>query len=105
MLGITGAGFLITAAASYLFQGAPQGIAMIAMLVGFGLLLAISFARANDALSLALFYLFAACEGIGIAPVIATVRSRIGFRRGCRSRRDHGVGHVDAWKRRMAFEF
>jgi modulator of FtsH protease len=40
------------------------------MLAGFGLLFAISATRANDGLSLLLFYLFAACEGIGIAPVI-----------------------------------
>jgi modulator of FtsH protease len=70
VLGITGAGFLITAAASYLFQGAPQVVAMPAMLVGLALLMAINLTRANGALSLALFYLFAACEGVGIAPVI-----------------------------------
>jgi FtsH-binding integral membrane protein len=70
VLGITGAGFLITAVASAIFQGAPHGVALIAMLAGFGLLFAISATRANDGLSLLLFYLFAACEGIGIAPVI-----------------------------------
>jgi modulator of FtsH protease len=70
VLGIVGAGFVITAATSYLFQGAPHGGAVLAMLVGFGLLMAINGTRANSALSLALFYLFAACEGVGIAPVI-----------------------------------
>jgi modulator of FtsH protease len=78
VLGITGAGFLITATASYIFQGAPYGIAMIAMLVGFGLLLGINGTRANNALSLALFYLFTACEGIGIAPVIGMYVRSIG---------------------------
>jgi modulator of FtsH protease len=70
VLGITGAGFVITAVASYFCQGVPYGAALIAMLVGFGLLIAINATRANGALSLLLFYLFAACEGVGIAPVI-----------------------------------
>jgi modulator of FtsH protease len=78
VLGITGAGFVITAAASYLFPGVPRGAALIAMLVGFGLLIAINATRSNGALSLSLFYLFAACEGVGIAPVISAYARSIG---------------------------
>lgn len=70
VLGITAVGFLITAAAAYLTQGAPYGLAMIAMLVGFGFLIAISATRANPALSLLMFYVFTACEGAGLGPVI-----------------------------------
>jgi FtsH-binding integral membrane protein len=64
VLGITGAGFLITAAAAYVSQGTPRGLSLIAMLVGFGFLIAISATRRNSALSLTMFYLFALCEGI-----------------------------------------
>ncbi len=70
VLGITAAGFLVTAAAAYLTQGAPYGLALVAMLVGFGFLIAISATRANPALSLVMFYLFTACEGVGLGPVI-----------------------------------
>src|SRR2546423_7461261 len=78
VLGITGAGFVITAVASFLFQGVPFGVAFLAMIVGFGLLLAINGTRANAALSLLLFYLFTACEGLGIAPVIGAYVRGIG---------------------------
>ncbi|GAC1310397.1 MAG: hypothetical protein NVSMB19_24640 [Vulcanimicrobiaceae bacterium] len=71
VLGITGAGFLITAVTSYVARGLPFGASLLAMLVGFGFLIGISAARRNPALSLVLFYAFAACEGIGIGPVIA----------------------------------
>ncbi len=70
VLGITAVGFLITAAGAYLTQGLPYGVAMIAMLVGFGFLIAISATRANPALSIGMFYAFTACEGIGLGPVI-----------------------------------
>jgi len=72
VLGITGAGFLITAAAAYLSQslGLPSGLSLIAMLVGFGFLIAISATRRNPALSLTMFYVFTVCEGIGIGPVV-----------------------------------
>jgi modulator of FtsH protease len=73
VLGISGIGFLVTALAVYLFKDSVTGMAsLIAMLVGFGLLFAINGTRANPGLSLILFYAFAFCEGIGIAPVIAT---------------------------------
>lgn len=70
VLGITGLGLLITALAAYLFQGAGYGIALIALLAGFGLLIAINATRANEALSLGLFYGFAFLEGIGLGPTI-----------------------------------
>jgi modulator of FtsH protease len=70
VLGITAVGFLITAATAYFTQGAPYAMAMIAMLVGFGFLIAISATRANPSLSLLMFYAFTACEGVGLGPVI-----------------------------------
>lgn len=70
VLGITGAGFLITAVTSYLTQGFPGGLSLVAMLVGFGFLIAISGTRANPGLSMLMFYAFTACEGIGIGPTI-----------------------------------
>lgn len=70
VLGISGVGFLITAAAAYFFQGTPTSIGFIAMLVGFGLLFAIQATNRNPALSLGLFYLFTFAEGIGISPII-----------------------------------
>ncbi len=70
VLGITGAGFLVTAVTSYLTQGFPFGASLIAMLVGFGFLIGISATRSNPGLSMLMFYAFTACEGIGIGPVI-----------------------------------
>jgi FtsH-binding integral membrane protein len=78
VLGITGVGFLVTAAAAYLFQGVAYGPSFIAMLVGFGFLIAINATRNNPALSLVMFYLFALCEGIGIAPVIGSYVQTVG---------------------------
>lgn len=72
VLGITGVGFLITAVASYFSQSLPYGASLVAMLVGFGFLFAISGTRRNPALSLVMFYIFTACEGIGIGPVIGS---------------------------------
>jgi len=71
VLGITGVGFLITAATAYLAQGVPYGVALIAMLAGFGFLIAINLTRANGGLSLTLFYIFTAIEGVALGPVIA----------------------------------
>ena len=72
VLGITGAGFLVSAVTGYLTQGFPYGLSLIAMLVGFGFLIAISATRRNPGLSMVMFYAFTACEGIGIGPVVAT---------------------------------
>ena len=70
VLGITALGLCVTALAAWLFQGVPPGIGLVAMLLGFILLLAINAVRQNEALSLLLFYAFTFLEGIGIAPVI-----------------------------------
>lgn len=72
VLGITGAGFVVTAATGYLARGLPYGASLIAMLVGFGFLIAISATRRNPGLSMLMFYAFTACEGIGIGPIVAT---------------------------------
>ncbi len=70
VLGITGAGFLVTAVTAYLTQGFPFGASLVAMLVGFGFLIAISATRRNASLSMLMFYAFTACEGIGIGPIV-----------------------------------
>ena len=72
VLGLTGAGFLVTAVTSYLTVqlALPSGLSLIAMLIGFGFLIAISATRRNPGLSLLMFYAFTACEGVGIGPVI-----------------------------------
>ena len=70
VLGMTGAGFLVSAVTAYLTQGFPYGASWIAMLIGFGFLIGISATRRNPALSLVMFYAFTACEGIGIGPVV-----------------------------------
>lgn len=78
VLGITALGLIITAGAAYLFQGVSSGVGLIAMIVGFLLLFAINATRANQALSLMLFYAFALLEGIGLAPTIARFVQNIG---------------------------
>jgi FtsH-binding integral membrane protein len=70
VLGITALGLCVTALAAYIAQGLAPGIGLVAMIVGFILLFAIYGTRANEAISLTLFYAFAFCEGVGIAPVI-----------------------------------
>lgn len=70
VLGITALGLCITALAAWLFQGLPPGLGLVAMLVGFVLLLVINAVRQNEALSLLLFYAFTFLQGVGIAPVI-----------------------------------
>lgn len=71
VLGITALGLCITALAAWLSQGfATPGIGLIAMIAGLVLLFSIYGTRRNEALSLLLFYAFAFCEGIGIAPVV-----------------------------------
>ncbi|HET7814319.1 MAG TPA: Bax inhibitor-1 family protein [Candidatus Baltobacteraceae bacterium] len=70
VLGITAIGLLVTACTAYFFQNVSYGAGFIALIVGFFVLLAINATRANEALSLAMFYAFTALEGIGIAPTI-----------------------------------
>jgi FtsH-binding integral membrane protein len=72
VLGIVAVGFGITALAVYLFRdNVAVGMSWIALIAGFLLLLAINFTRANQGLSLGLFYLFAFLEGIGLTPLIS----------------------------------
>jgi FtsH-binding integral membrane protein len=75
VLGITALGLCVTALAAWLCQpfsaGMGAGVGLGAMIAGFILLFVIFRTRANEALSLTLFYAFAFCEGVGIAPVIA----------------------------------
>lgn len=78
VLGITALGLCITAVAAWIFQDLPYGIGLVAMIVGFILLLAINAVRRNEALSLALFYAFTFCEGVGIAPVIGQYVHTVG---------------------------
>jgi modulator of FtsH protease len=71
VLGITALGLCVTALAAWLSQGfVAPGMGLIAMLVGFILLIAINATRRNEGLSLLLFYAFTFLMGIGIAPVI-----------------------------------
>jgi len=70
VLGITALGLCITALAAWLFQDIAPGVGLVAMIVGFVLLISINAVRSNEALSLLLFYAFTFCEGVGIAPVI-----------------------------------
>ena len=78
VLGITGVGFLITAAAAYLFRGVAPGIGFIALLVGFALLFVMSAVRNNPQVALLWFYAFTFLEGIGLAPTIARYVNTIG---------------------------
>ena len=71
VLGITAVGFLVTALATYLFRGVPFTFGLIASLGGLVLLFAINGVRANQQLSLLLFYAFTFVEGIGIAPIVS----------------------------------
>lgn len=71
VLGITALGLCVTALAAWLSQGfVTPGLGLIAMLVGFVLLIAMNATRRNEGLSLVLFYAFTFLEGVGIAPVI-----------------------------------
>lgn len=78
VLGITAIGLMITAATAYLFQGVSHGVGLVALIAGFIVLISINATRANEALSLGLFYLFAALEGIGLGPTIHYYASSLG---------------------------
>jgi modulator of FtsH protease len=78
VLGITALGLLVTAGAAYLFQGVSHIVALVSLIVGFIVLISINATRANEALSLTLFYAFAALEGIGIGPTIQYYTATIG---------------------------
>ena len=71
VLGITAVGMGVTALAAYVFRDHASGpFSWIALIAGFIVLLAINATRANEMLSLLLFYLFAFLEGVGISPII-----------------------------------
>ncbi|HZY96404.1 MAG TPA: Bax inhibitor-1 family protein [Candidatus Cybelea sp.] len=70
VLGITALGLCVTSLAAWVFQGLAPGVGLMAMIVGFILLIAMNATRRNEALSLLLFYAFTFLEGVGIAPVI-----------------------------------
>jgi len=78
VLGITGVGFVITAAAAYLFRGIPYGMGLIALIAGFILLFVMGAVRNNAPVALLLFYAFTFLEGIGIAPVVNRYATAIG---------------------------
>jgi FtsH-binding integral membrane protein len=80
VLGFTAIGLCITALAAYLTQGFSPGIGLVAMIVGFILLFVINSkaVRANEALSLTLFYVFTFLEGIGIGPVVGQYVRAVG---------------------------
>lgn len=70
VLGMVSVAFALTAAGSYVALSIAPGLALIAMLVSFGLLFAIRGARGNASRQLTLFYTFALLEGVGLGPTI-----------------------------------
>ena len=70
VLGITALGWCISALAVYLFPNVGTGPSWIAFFGSFILLFVMNATRANGALSLAIFYLFAFLEGIFISPIV-----------------------------------
>lgn len=70
VLWIVALGMAVTGLAAYLLPNISPMVGLIAMIAGFGALIGINLTRANETLSLLLFYLFALLEGIGIAPTI-----------------------------------
>jgi modulator of FtsH protease len=78
VLGITGVGFVLTAATAYFFPHPSFPVSIGAMILGFVLIFAINGTRANEQLSLLLFYAFAALQGVWIAPVISHYVATIG---------------------------
>ena len=79
VLGITALGLCITAVAAWIFQDLPYGIGLVAMIVGFILLLAINAVRRSTRrFRSTLFYAFTFCEGVGIAPVIGQYVHTVG---------------------------
>jgi modulator of FtsH protease len=70
VLGITGAGFLFTALAAYLFRGISPTAGLIAFIGAFALIFVIQAVRRNPQVALLWFYAFTFLEGIGLAPTI-----------------------------------
>jgi len=78
VLGITALGLCVTAVAAWLCQDVAFGIGFGALILGFILLFAINATRANEALSLVLFYVFTFLEGVGLAPTIGHYARAVG---------------------------
>jgi FtsH-binding integral membrane protein len=78
VLGITALGLCVTAVSAWLFQGVAFGLGLGALILGFILLFAINATRANEALSLVLFYAFTFLEGVGLAPTIGNYLHTVG---------------------------
>jgi len=78
VLGITGVGFLITAAAAYLFRGVSPMVGLLAFFGGFILLFVMNAVRESPQVALLWFYAFTFLEGIGLAPMIARYVSAFG---------------------------
>ena len=71
VLGITGVGFLITAAAAFVFRGVSPLAGEIAMFAGLIMIFVMNAVRRNPQVALLWFYAFTFVEGVGIAPIIA----------------------------------
>lgn len=78
VLGMTAVGLIITAGAAYVFQGVSHTVGLVALIAGFLVLISINATRANAALSLTLFYVFAALEGVGLGPTIHYYAASLG---------------------------
>ena len=78
VLGITGVGFLITAASAYLFRGISPMAGLIAFFAGFGILFVMNGVRNNPQVALLWFYAFTFLEGAGLAPTIARYVNALG---------------------------
>jgi modulator of FtsH protease len=70
VLGMVSVAFALTAAGSYVSLSIAPGLAMLVMLLNFGMLFAITAARANPSRQMTLFYAFAFLEGVGLGPTI-----------------------------------
>ena len=78
VLGMTGVGFLITAAAAYMFHGVSTMVGMLAFFGGFILLFVMNGVRESPQIALLWFYAFTFLEGIGIAPMLSAYVAAFG---------------------------
>lgn len=78
VLGLTAVAFGLTATTCYFGKGLPMGVAVVAMLLPLLLIFALFAARKNEPLALTIFYGIAACEGVGLAPVIQHYLKTVG---------------------------
>jgi FtsH-binding integral membrane protein len=78
VMGITGIGFLITAAAAFLFRDISPLAGLIAFFGGFAVLFIMSAVRESPQVALLWFYAFTFLEGMGLAPTIARYATTVG---------------------------